>query len=122
MSRVESLRPDMPRALSGGGRIRSYVEDTEGTAPVILTTTDGAPVARRSGRVTYMAGWGDAVALDRLVAGLAMRAGVAIEPMPDSVRVRDTGTERFWFNHGPDPVETPVGVLPPAGIVRVPST
>jgi beta-galactosidase len=74
----------------------------------------------RAAAVTYLGGWADDAALDRLVADLAARAGLETERMPEGVRRRDTATERFWFNHGDRPVETPAGLLPPAGVLRVP--
>ncbi|WP_299821026.1 beta-galactosidase [uncultured Jannaschia sp.] len=118
VARVETLRPDLPVTLAGGGHAVRYLETLEGTAEPVLTTAAGAPVAMRSGAVTYMGGWGDDTALDRLVADLAARAGIETRKMLSGVRVRETGTERFWFNYGPDPVETPVGRLEPAGMLR----
>jgi hypothetical protein len=34
------------------------------------------------------------------------------------LRLRATGPERFWFNHGSKAVETPAGRLPAAGVLR----
>jgi beta-galactosidase len=118
--RVETFRADLPRPLMGGGAVTGYLEEIEGTAETVLATADGQPVAMRAGRVTYMAGWGDETGLDRLVAELCTRAGIARIDLPEGVRVRDTATERFWFNHRAEAVETPVGPLPPAGVLRVP--
>jgi beta-galactosidase len=118
VSRVESLRPDMPEPLEGGGAVTGYREHLEGTGAPVLAQADGTPVALRHGRVTYMGGWGDDAALDRLVARLAADAGLATLDLPDGVRVRDTGAERFWFNYNDAPVRTVAGDLPPAGILR----
>ena len=120
VARVESLRPDCPVPLAGGGAVTGYLEALEGGAEVVLRTEAGAPVAMRAGTLTYMGGWGDAAALDRLVADLCARAGVETETMPGSLRRRDTGTERFWFNYGPEPVEIEGETLPPAGVLRRP--
>ena len=117
VSRVESIRPDLPVALAGGGAVEGYLEEIEGSAETILETEAGAPVAKQAGRVTYMAGWGDATALDRLVNMLCVRARIATVKMPEGVRCRETGSERFWFNHNTTPAETPVGILPAAGVL-----
>ncbi|ETX28360.1 beta-galactosidase [Roseivivax isoporae] len=116
--RAESLGPDMALALEGGGAVAGYREEVEGSAEPVLATTDGVPVALRAGRITYMTGTGDAQALDRLVADLCSRAGIATRALPEGVRVRETAAERFWFNHGAAPAETDIGVLPAAGVFR----
>jgi beta-galactosidase len=118
VARLETLRPDMPRPLQGGGAVQSWLEELEGTAAPVLSLADGTPVALRAGRVTYMGGWGDDAALDRLVADLCECAQVACLSLPAGVRIRDTGAERFWFNHTTAPVETEAGVLPAAGVLR----
>lgn len=122
VARVESLRPDLPVALRGGGALRGWREHLEGGAEIALEDAEGAPVALRAGRLTYMGGWGDAAALDRIVADLCARAGLPVTPMPEGVRVRDAGRDRFWFNHAAAPVETPAGPIPPAGVLRVPTS
>jgi len=119
VARVESLRPDMPIALRGGGAVRGYLEDLEGTAEVVLETSEGAAVALRAGRQTYCGGWLDAEGLDRLIAIVAQAAGLELRQMPEGVRTRRTATEVFWFNHSAESVETEVGLLPPAGVKRI---
>jgi beta-galactosidase len=118
VARVESLRPDAPVPLSGGGALTGWREELEGAVEVVLSDEEGGPVALRSGRLTYMGGWGDAAALARLVRGMAGRAGVPLRTLPPGVRVRETGAERFWFNHGPESVDCEMGELPPAAVVR----
>ncbi|WP_417473759.1 beta-galactosidase [Leisingera sp.] len=120
VSRVESLRPDMPVALKDGGATHRYLEELEGRAEVVLETETGAPVALREGRQTYCGGWLDAAGLDRLIAVLAEAAGLALRSMPEGVRTRRTATEEFWFNHRAEPVQTEVGLLPAAGVLRRP--
>ena len=116
VSRVESLRPDMPVLLNGGGRIVGYLEELEGSAEPVLRTENGQIVAQRAGSVTYMGGLGDDAALDRLIADLALRAGIDTRVLPEGVRIRETGAERFWFNHNATDVTTEIGTLPPAGV------
>ncbi|NIZ11876.1 beta-galactosidase [Phaeobacter sp. HF9A] len=118
VARVESLRPDMPVTLEGGGAVVGYLEVLEGQAEVVLQTEAGLPVALRAGRQTYCGGWLDGPGLDRLIADLGKAAGLVMRKMPEGVRTRRTATEEFWFNHRAEPVETEVGVLPAAGVLR----
>ncbi len=120
VTRVESMRPDMPVPLSGDGAVTGYLDEIEGVGETVLETEAGQPVAMRFGGLTYLAGWLDARGFDRLVSEIAGRAGVATHPMPEGVRIRDTGTERFWFNYNPHPVSVGAGELPPAGVIRQP--
>lgn len=120
VSRVQSLRPDMPVPLQGGGAVTGYLEELEGATAAFLETDQGAPVAVQAGHQTYCAGWLDSVGLDRLVHQLCMAAGVPIQTMPAGVRRRCTASEEFWFNHTDRPVECRPGTLPPAGVLRVP--
>ncbi len=122
VARLETLRPDMPLALKDGGSVTRYIEEIEGSGEVMMQTETGAPVAMRQGRLTYMAGWGDPVAMDRLVALIGAEAGVDMRQMPEGVRTRETASERFWFNHTTLPKEVDGHSLPPAGVLRVPLT
>jgi beta-galactosidase len=120
VARVESLRPDMPVPVQGGGAVTGYREELEGTSHPLFADTAGAPVALRQGQITYVGGWGDDLLLDRLVADICGRAAIETVPMPRGVRIRDTGAERFWFNHNPYPVGTAAGQIPAAGCLRKP--
>lgn len=118
VTRVESMRPDMPLPLAGSGAILGYLDEIEGTGATILETATGQAVAQRFGSLTYLAGWLDGAGFDRLVNDIADRAGLAVRPMPEGVRIRDTDTERFWFNYTDKTVPTEAGDLPPAGVLR----
>jgi beta-galactosidase len=119
VARVESLRPDMPVPLDGGGAAAGYLEELEGSAPVLLRTAAGAAAAVSEGRQIYCGAWLDAAGLDRLVAGACAAAGLDTRTMPEGVRCRRTATEEFWFNHTSREAETPAGLLPPAGLARL---
>lgn len=119
VSRLETLRPDMPIALQGGGAITGYFEEIEGSSETLLRTESGAQVAMRQGNLTYMAGWGDGAAMDRLVALIGNAAGLELRQLPKGIRTRDTATERFWFNHTTEAVEVEGEMLPAAGVRRV---
>lgn len=118
VSRVESLRPDLPVALRGGGAVLRYLEELDTGSPVILSTEQGAAVAVSNGKLTYCGGWLDSTALDRLIAIVGEAAGLGLRTLPEGVRTRRTATEEFWFNYNSFPVETEVGLLPAAGVVR----
>ena len=119
VSRLETLRPDMPVPLAGGGNAMLYLEELESEAEVVMCTEAGAAVAVRSGKQTYCGGWLDEAGMDRLVIQVGEAAGLAMRKMPEGVRTRRTATEEFWFNYNASPVETEVGFLPAAGVLRI---
>ena len=120
VARVESFRADSPRKVSGGGAVVHYLEELEGASEVALRLESGAPVAMRSGRMTYCGGWLDPQALGALLRRLALRAGLEPGDLPEGLRCRETGTERFWFNYRPETLHGPDGSVPGAGVLRIP--
>ncbi|KAE9629395.1 beta-galactosidase [Parasedimentitalea maritima] len=119
VARVESLRPDMPIPLKGGGAVTGYFEEVEGTATATLQTEAGQAVLMNTDNVYYLAAWLDDQGMDRMVDLICQAAGVRTMSLPEGIRIRDTATERFWFNHSTIPIKTDVGELPPADVVRV---
>ncbi|MGR3836744.1 MAG: beta-galactosidase [Cognatishimia sp.] len=99
VDRVESLRPDMPEPLAGGGAFVGYREILQGAADVILYCSDGAPAVLSSGHLHYLAGWPDAEGWDKILRPLCDVAGLTPLEMPGGLRRRDTGAERYWFNY-----------------------
>ncbi|MEM6372153.1 MAG: beta-galactosidase [Pseudomonadota bacterium] len=117
VSRVQSIRPDMPVEVHGGGQIAGYFEDVTGGGDILMRCTDGAPVAVRcDARVTYVAGWGDDTAHMRLITALV--PDLEVMTIPEGVRRRTTGTEEFWFNYTKEDVQIAGETLPPAGVLR----
>ncbi|WP_299297624.1 beta-galactosidase [uncultured Tateyamaria sp.] len=117
VSRVQSMRPDMPLDVAGGGQVIGYLEQLEGGGDVVMSTEDGAPVAVRCGAGTiYVGGWGDDTAHMRLIRDLAPT--LTTVEMPEGVRRRATGTEQFWFNYAAHDVEIQGEIVPPAGVKR----
>ncbi|MEO9527133.1 MAG: beta-galactosidase trimerization domain-containing protein, partial [Roseibium sp.] len=117
VSRVESLRPDMPMPLKGGGAFTGYREELEGAADIVLELDDGQPAALRSGHLTYIGGWPDAIALKRVYSDLCRAAGIATVDLEDGVRCRDTGGLRIWTNYGAEAADTPAGRIEGAGVL-----
>lgn len=117
VSRVQTLRPDIPEPLEGGGAVTGYLEELEGQAPVIMSLPAGAPVVMGQSNQIYCGGWLDDTALDHLMRLLCDQADLPTRSLPDGIRVRQTAKEEFWFNHTTQTLDTPAGRLPPAGVL-----
>lgn len=119
VSQIESLRSDTSVGLQSGGQVIYYREVLEGSATVVLNTQAGEPVAMRHGCQTYLGGWLDDATLDRFVLTTCAAAQIDTLEMPEGVRTRTTGTERFWFNYTDQSVTCHGIELEPAGVLRV---
>jgi beta-galactosidase len=115
---MEETFPE-PRPLRGGGAVRLWLEHLETEAEVLEETEEGVPVLIRRERRAHLAGWPDREAARRILGDLACDAGLETLELPDGVRVRDTGTERFVFNYAADPRRFGPHHLPPAGVLRL---
>ncbi|WP_421905006.1 beta-galactosidase [Mameliella sp.] len=116
ITHVESLRPDTPVALDRGGTIRSYREVMANDAEVLETTTGGEAVVVAQGKLIYVAGWLDPDAMRRLIHVASDRAELACLDLPESVRCRDAGAHRFWFNYGTRAHGVQGRALPPLSV------
>ena len=74
----------------------------------------------RDGQQIYLGGWLNDDTLDQFVSGLCGEVGIDVLPMPEGVRTRTTGGERFWFNYSDAEVACHGVELPAAGVLRVP--
>ena len=99
VARVESLPPHVARPVAGGGTVVHWAETLEGAADVVMTYTDGSPLAMRSGQTTYLGGYPDVALWDRIILSAANEADLDITPMPEGLRIRDTQSHRFYFNY-----------------------
>ncbi|MBY6160368.1 beta-galactosidase [Mameliella alba] len=120
VSHVESLRPDTPLPLQSGGALTSYRDHVEGAFDVVEHLKDGGPAVIRQGPMNYVCGWLDDTALSRVLCNLATEAGLNPRDLPEGVRTRSTGAERFWFNHSTEPREVEGLLLQPLSVMRVP--
>ncbi|MEM9240390.1 MAG: beta-galactosidase [Pseudomonadota bacterium] len=118
VARVESLRPGCGIALQGGGRVEGYREVIETGAEALLMSDEGEAVAVRDGLAVYVAGWLDQEGWRRLFARLCEERALEVVYLPDGVRRRDCGAERFWFNYNSEPIEFEGINLPLAGVLR----
>ncbi|QXT41341.1 beta-galactosidase [Gymnodinialimonas ceratoperidinii] len=117
ISRVETLRPDMPIPAEGGGAVKLWFEQLDSTEQMIEETEDGAAILVGARNLFYLAGWPDPTLLQRILAQRAEAAGLAPQVLPQDIRIRDTGNTRFVFNHGPEPVTFNGQTIPPAGVI-----
>ncbi len=116
IARVESLPPDVPVPLEGGGAFLHGREKCEGRAGVVEAGADGWPALMAAGGLHYLAGWPDAEALARILTRLCVRERIGTELLPDGLRCRDTDVRRYWFNYGPEAVTHGLITLSPAGV------
>ena len=116
VARVESLPPDLPVPLAKGGAFLHWREKCE-SGMVVEETADGWPALMAAGGLHYLAGWPDGAALDRILTALCAREGIAVDPLPEGLRKRETDARTYWFNYGPEPV-THAGVTLGAAGVR----
>lgn len=72
----------------------------------------------REGSVIYLGAWLDITGFKRIFRDLCDRVGLGTVNLPDGVRVRETASERFWFNF--DTVEHRVDgkTLAPISVTR----
>ncbi|MEH7830163.1 beta-galactosidase [Gemmobacter denitrificans] len=117
VARVESLPPDVPVPLEGGGTLRHWREKVETGAEVLRRCDDGWPALIRSGGMHYLAGWADPDTLTDLLDSLCQSAGIETDRLPEGLRLRDSQSHRFLFNYNAVPVEWGGQTIPPAGVV-----
>jgi beta-galactosidase len=122
VTRVESLPPDTRRVVAGGGAVHHWAETLEGTAAPLLRLADGHPLLVGNGALHYLGGWPDPTLWARILGLLAPVAGLVLTPLPDGLRLRDTGSHRFAFNYAPEAIDWNGKTLPPAGVAWVPHT
>jgi beta-galactosidase len=114
--RVESLPPDVPVPLAGGGQFLHWREKLEGSAEVVEACVDGFAALVRAGGMHYLAGWPDAATWGRLLTGLCAAQGIAVVEMPEGLRQRRAGGVRFLFNYDAEAVGFDGVVVPAAGV------
>lgn len=116
VARVESLPPDVPVPLAQGGALVNWREKLEGAAQVVEMSEDGCPALVAAGKLHYLGGWPDEVALARILQRACAAEGIETDPLPEGLRRRDTATHRFLFNYNPVYAEWGGVSIPPAGV------
>ncbi|WP_204115567.1 beta-galactosidase [Shimia biformata] len=121
VSRVESLRPDMPLPLETGGAVILYREFVEGAFDVLERTKDDQPAVVVDGNLIYLCGWLDPVGMRRVLQRAADLVQIDTVDLPEGVRRRKTADECFWFNHTTEAAQVQGMDLAPLSVVRVAS-
>ena len=101
VTRVETLRPDMPVPAGNRGAIRLWREHLEigASAEAGPNAADGRPVLARQNRLAYLAGWPDDALWQSILTEAAKRAGLPTQVLPDGLRIRDCGATRIVLNY-----------------------
>ncbi len=120
VTRVETLRPNTPRPLRGGGEARLWVESLEiGEVETLLETSDGAPISVRSKKDSYLGAWLDPVALKRLLVLELDSLDIPTIDLPEVIRVRKIDGKRFVFNYGAQELEFQGQSIPAASYLII---
>ena len=117
-TRIETLRPDMPILIEGGGSVKGWSETLETSADPFRIMSNGELAAVSSGNLIYLGGWFDDEALIKAFSEICLKAGIELFVMPDGLRRRETSKEMFWFNYGTNNVEIEGRSYPPQSVTR----
>ena len=116
ISYVESLRPSTVIPLQNSGNIINWIETTTDEDPVMLRTACNRPVLIGDKQRQYLTAWADHRALTSIFKTLCKDQGVAVQELPDGLRIRDSQEHRFIFNYNPTAVEFNGVKIEPAGV------
>ena len=117
-TRVETLRPDMPILLEGGGSVKGWSEALESSDTPFRIMANGDLAAVSAGNITYLGGWFDDEALMKVFNELCLKAEIKVIEMPEGLRRRQTSKEMFWFNYGTSSVEVVGRIFDPQSVTR----
>ncbi|NVO56352.1 beta-galactosidase [Rhodobacteraceae bacterium B1Z28] len=102
---VETLPPDVERAVEGGGAGKHWIDRLSGTAQDLLSFADKTPALKGADGFWYLAGFPDTDLWDRIVAMAAQDTGIPLHPMPAGLRRRETTDYEFLINYNAEPVD-----------------
>ncbi len=107
VGRVESLRPGSSVNVADTGAFTRWREflSLEGEAVAELRTADGETALARNGDSFYLAGWPDEHLTDAVLKRMLQHSGLPWRLLGESLRIRDQGDWRYFFNYGPNPVD-----------------
>ena len=115
---VETLRPDMPILLEGGGFVKGWSEDLESSDTPFRIMANGDLAAVSAENITYLGGWFDDEALTKVFSELCLKVKIKVIEMPEGLRRRQTSNEMFWFNYGTASVEVAGRTFDPQSVTR----
>ena len=116
ISYVESLRPSTVIPMKNTGNVINWIETTTNEDPVLQRTACNRPVLIGDGHRQYLTAWADQSALRSIFKTLCQEQGVAVQELPDGLRIRDTKEHRFVFNYNPTPTQYQGLTIEPAGV------
>ncbi|MCG7520014.1 beta-galactosidase [Ruegeria sp. Ofav3-42] len=116
---VETLPPNVQRPVEGGGAARHWIDRISGSAPVLLRFNDETPALMGENGLWYLAGFPDEALWDRVIEMAARETRVALNPMPEGLRRRDTATHTFLTNYNAQPVAWNGHVIDACGVAIV---
>ncbi len=102
---VETLPPNVDRAVVGGGAANHWIDRLSGDAPDLLLFQDKSPALKGADGLWYLAGFPDEALWDRVIALAAQEIGLSLQPMPRGLRRRETADHEVLINYNADPVE-----------------
>ena len=117
-TRVETLRPDMPILLEGGGSVEGWSEALESSETPFRIMANGDLAAVSAENITYLGGWFDDEALMKVFNEICLKAKIKVVEMPEGLRRRQTSNEMFWFNYGTNSVEVEGRTFDPQSVTR----
>ncbi len=117
-TRVETLRPDMPILLEGGGSVKGWSETLDSSDTPFRIMANGDLAAVSAGNIIYLGGWFDDEALIKVFRELCLKADIKVIEMPEGLRRRQTSNEIFWFNYGTTSVEVEGRTFDPQSVTR----
>ncbi|MEK9532912.1 MAG: beta-galactosidase, partial [Alphaproteobacteria bacterium] len=117
-TRVETIRPDMPILLEGGGSVKGWSEALESSDTPFRIMANGDLAAVSAGNITYLGGWFDDEALMKVINEICLKAEIKVVEMPEGLRRRQTSSEMFWFNYGTNSVEVEGRTFDPQSVTR----
>jgi beta-galactosidase len=97
--RVESLRGDLVE-FGADFEVRHWLEHIDTALAAELRLLDGRGILHRHARYRYLAAAIDGSMLRRVLASAALEAGIAVQELPEGLRLRRCGPVHFAFNHG----------------------
>lgn len=101
---VETLPPNVQRPVNGGGAAQHWIDRLSGSASKLLRFADRTPALIGEKGLWYLAGFPDEALWDRVIEMAARETGVALNPMPEGLRRRDTAAHTFLINYNAQPV------------------
>lgn len=117
VTRVETLAEGDKVAARGGGAVQYWREEVETTRAPVFVDRLGNPILAAKDRLHYLTSWPDAMLANRVLHHLCDIANIETTILPEGLRLREAGGQRFLFNYGSKEVKFGGHTIPVAGVV-----